>query len=208
MDYDFSIKSVDDKEGIIEGYGSVFNDKDSYGDITIKDAFTESLAKHKENGSMPLLLWQHNTDEPIGKWVDMSEDDKGLKVKGKLFKDNIRKATEAFYLLKEKAISGLSIGYSIVKEKYDNETKTNILEKINLHEVSLVSFPALPSATVTNVKALNTIRDFENLLKNRGFSNKDAKIISSSSWEYINKDDSKELDEIKSLLENRLNIYK
>lgn len=72
------------EDGTIEGYGSVFGVQDSYGDVVAHGAFKASLAAHKAGGTMPAMLWQHDSAVPIGVWTDMSEDDKGLKIKGRL----------------------------------------------------------------------------------------------------------------------------
>src|SRR3546814_6119409 len=78
-DFGLSVKDVSD-EGTFEGYASTFGGSpDSYGDVVLPGAFAESLVRHKREGTMPLLLWGHNASElPIGNWVDMAEDGKGL----------------------------------------------------------------------------------------------------------------------------------
>jgi phage head maturation protease len=58
--------------------------RDSYNEVVMPGAFADSLARHKREGSYPLMLWQHDTYEPIGVWDDLSDDGKGLYAKGKL----------------------------------------------------------------------------------------------------------------------------
>ena len=108
FDVSFEVKAVND-DGTLEGYGSVFGVKDSYSDVIQKGAFEASIKQHKANKSMPALLWQHDAGQPIGVWTEMSEDDNGLKVKGRLAMDT-EKGKEAYALLKMGAISGMSIG--------------------------------------------------------------------------------------------------
>ena len=154
------------EEGSIEGYGSVFGDLDSYQDIVSKGAFKRTL------------LWQHNTDQPIGVWTDMYEDDRGLVVKGQLADTQLGR--EAHTLMKMGALSGLSIGYRTVKYKMDNESGVRTLQDVDLFEVSPVTFPALDSARVSAVKSaedIKTEREFEEFLRDAGFSRTVAKAI-------------------------------
>src|SRR5690606_9205454 len=115
------IKSLKES-GEIEGSGSAFGgEPDAYGDVISAGAYTDSLATHKAKGTMPKLFWQHNSDEPIGKWLEASEDDHGLLLKGKLNMD-VQRGREAHALLKNGDIDGLSIGYRIKEYSVDTES--------------------------------------------------------------------------------------
>lgn len=177
------IKSLDEA-GTFEGYGSIFGNTDSYGDVVEPGAFKDYLAKNKP--SSVKLLWQHNTDEPIGYYEEIYEDEKGLYVKGKLLIDDIARAREAYALLKVKAINGLSIGFTIMPggAEWDDKRKVRKLTNLSLWEISVVTFPANARAKVANTKEfagqLTTIRDFENFLRDvGGFSKADATAIAS-----------------------------
>jgi HK97 family phage prohead protease len=125
---------------------------------------------------MPAMLWQHDSNEPIGVWTEMVEDSKGLRIKGKLALDTTR-GKEAHALLKMGALNGLSIGFVSKQWAYDRETEVRTLTEIDLWEVSLVTFPANEKARVTNVKAadeLATPKDAERILRDAGFSKSDA----------------------------------
>lgn len=171
----FEVRAVGD-DGSIEGYGSVFGVVDSYDDIVAKGAFAESIKAHKAAGTMPAMLWQHDADKPIGIWEDMTEDAKGLKLRGRLALNTVR-GKEAHELLKMKALNGLSIGFMSKQWAYDSETDIRTLTEVDLWEVSLVTFPANEKARVTNVKAadeLATPKDAEKALRDAGFSKSDA----------------------------------
>jgi HK97 family phage prohead protease len=174
-------------EMIFSGYGAVFGNKDSYGDVIVKGAFKETLRESKRSGNWPAMLLQHGgwgmsaSDlMPCGIWLDMEEDDIGLKVEGKLA--DTERGREAYGLLKmtpRPAITGLSMGY-IPKEfvlgtKPDEPRRT--LKKVELVEVSLVTFPANDKARVSQVKSDLTIRDAEAALRDVGFSQSEAKAI-------------------------------
>jgi HK97 family phage prohead protease len=169
------IRAVSD-DGTIEGYGSVFDVRDDYDDVVAAGAFVESLKAHKAAGTMPAMLWQHDPDEPIGVWSAMAEDEKGLKVTGRLALDTVR-GKEAHSLLKLGALNGLSIGFVSKQWMYDRESEVRTVTEIDLWEVSLVTFPANSKARITNVKsieAMESVRDAELMLRDRGFSKTEA----------------------------------
>lgn len=145
------LKALGD-DGQIQGYGAVFGNRDSYGDVILPAAFKRSLADHKRNKSRPKMFWQHDPSQPIGSWVEMIEDDKGLLVTGQLNMD-VQRGREAHALLKAGDIDGLSIGYRVVKSTEDETENVMLLKELTLVEVSVVSQPANPLATVSAVKA-------------------------------------------------------
>lgn len=175
-DFVFQVKAISE-DGTFTGYGSVFGVKDSYDEIVVPGAFAESLASHKTAGSMPALLWQHNSREPIGIYTEMHEDSIGLHVKGQLALKTVRGA-EAHELLKMKAISGLSIGFNTREDSYDRVTGITTLKRLDLWEVSLVTFPANEAARVQGVKTIELIDDLksaEQYLRDAGLSRTEAK---------------------------------
>lgn len=171
------LKAVGD-EGEFEGYGSVFGVVDSYNEIVEKGAFLESLDKH----GMPKLLLQHSSWMVGGIYTEAREDDKGLFVKGKLNLE-VQSAREAYALLKQGAISGLSIGFRTLIEEVNKVTGVVHIKKVRLYEVSIVTFPANEAATVSAVKsAPGSIREFEKFLRDGGYSQEDAKLIASKGY--------------------------
>lgn len=135
------------KDGIeISGYASLFGARDQGGDVVLKGAYAASLEKLAASGRAVKMLWQHDPTCPIGVWDEVREDAKGLFVKGRLL-DNIAKGREAAALIEAGAIDGLSIGYR-TKKASRNGAGTRNLEEVELWEVSLVTFPMLPSARV------------------------------------------------------------
>lgn len=139
--------------GLFEGYASVFGVVDQVNDKIAPGAFKASLAAWRQKKSFPPLLWQHEAAAPIGAWREMREDGRGLFVKGDLFTKDIPRAQEAYKLLKENVVTGLSIGYRAEESHIERKSGVRVLTKLDLIEVSLVTFPANAEARVTGVKA-------------------------------------------------------
>jgi uncharacterized protein len=179
-------------QGLVTGYAAVFGGIDSYGDTIVKGAFRESLAQHKSNGSAPVMLWAHKADAPIGRWIEMAEDARGLKVTGQI---NMRTAagTDAFEHLKAGDVNGLSIGYRVSKGGSEYREGINYLKAIDLAEVSVVGVPADSAARISSVKAQAirpaTVRDFEDALTQLGFSRRESKAIASKGFAGAAQDD-------------------
>ena len=167
----FEVKNIGfEEEGIITGYACVFNEIDLANDVIKSGAFTASLDERT-----PVMLWNHNSDMVLGKWLEIREDEKGLFVKGQLCLD-VEKSQEIYELLKNKSVTGLSIGFSIDKSAYD-VNGNRIIEKLSLFEISIVPIPCNEKAQITDVKSLSNIRDVERFLKSRGLSNSEAKSV-------------------------------
>ena len=172
------VKAEDDTR-TVEGFGSVFNNVDSYDDIVMPGAFAKSIAKRK-----PVMLWQHNSDQPIGVWDEMEERPKGLYVKGRILDTAL--GADAYKLVKAGAISGLSIGYSAKKWETDAEKGIRKLTEVELYEISMVTFPANEKAQITRVKAAHdNERDFEDFLREAGYSRDAAKIITARGFKAL-----------------------
>lgn len=190
MDIPFEVKEVDEQTGIFKGYGSTFGGKpDSYGDVVVQGAFKDTIESGGRNGFGVAMLWQHNPDQPIGTWLELMENNKGLAVTGKLTK-GVQKADEALLLMKDDALKGMSIGYDLEKGGYevDNEKNIRYLKKINLWEISPVTFPANTRAQITTVKAIEqakTERELERALRDAGLSQKEALIMVNRSKPYL-----------------------
>ncbi|MEL6808460.1 MAG: HK97 family phage prohead protease [Pseudomonadota bacterium] len=131
---------------VIEGYASLFGACDQGGDVVSKGAYGASLKSIAAEDRSVKMLWQHDPAQPIGVWDEVSEDARGLWVKGRLLPE-VAKGREAAELIAAGAIDGLSIGYRTVKAT-KNDKGQRLLTELELWEVSLVTFPMLPSARV------------------------------------------------------------
>jgi hypothetical protein len=204
----FEVKFASDGQpGTFEGYGAIFGNVDAGGDVIQKGAFKETLRDWNKTKKLPPMLVQHGgwmmTDMdalPIGIWEAMSEDDTGLQVKGRLINLDTERGKTIHGAMKEGALDGMSIGYR-AKEfalgtKPDEPRRT--LKKIDLMEVSVVTFPMNGKARVSSVKSfgdIRTIREFEDFLRDAGgFSHAAAKAIAASGFKAADPRDEDEAD--------------
>jgi HK97 family phage prohead protease len=136
-------------DGLFEGYASLFGIADLGGDLVMPGAFRESLLRRGAHGVK--LLWQHDPAEPLGTWREIGEDGRGLFVRGRLDLA-VGRAREVNALMKSGAVDGLSIGFRTQLSRRDEKSGLRRLEKLDLWEVSIVTFPMLPEARVSAVK--------------------------------------------------------
>ena len=174
-DFNFSIKSMQE-DGSFAGYASVFGIVDSQNDVVMKGSFVHTLKKRK--GEIR-LLWQHLVTDPIGVFSSIREDSHGLYVEGRLLLD-LQRGREAYSLLKNSAINGLSIGYNVTAADYNAENNIRLITELELWEISLVTFPANEAAVVTSVKKLEKIGKLESRIKDSCFA--DSSVIDSIEW--------------------------
>lgn len=170
--------------GTLSGYGAVFGNVDSYGDIIKAGAFAKSLKEWGAKGKLPPMLLQHGggmfgggADDmlPVGKWTSMTENAKGLKVEGQLFAMSTERGQYIYEGLKAGALDGLSIGFVTrnSEEEIVDGQRYRILTEIDLWELSIVTFPANEKARVSDVK--HQLRDIEDSLRDAGLSRADCR---------------------------------
>ena len=159
----FELKAADEGNGIVEGYASTWTKKpDSYGDIVIKGAFTETIKKRKATGHPFPLCFNHDLDQIIGAVTEIEEDDYGLKIKASFL--NTPLAQEKRELVKEGIVWQFSFAYSVLgweapTEEERSEGIYSKLTKLDLYEVSLVPVPANQTAVVTEVKNKDEVEE-------------------------------------------------
>ena len=186
----FELKREPDQDGVFEGYASVFEVVDNGMDVVSRGAFTKSIATRK-----PKMLWQHDPSQVIGVWDEMKEDERGLYVKGRLLKD-VAKGREAMALLRAGALDSMSIGYRTIEATKEGSGSVRRLMEVDLFEVSLVTFPMLEAAMITDVKSIKTERDFEAFLRDAGYSRKEATAIALHGFKAIT--DQRDADDVEA----------
>jgi HK97 family phage prohead protease len=172
------VKFDSTRQGNFEGYASVFNNIDSWGDIVLPGSFEESIAKKQQ---VP-LLFNHWMDNLIGKATDMKEDDIGLKFAGRLT-PGATMANDVYQHMKAQALDGVSIGYRVQLGGADMDGKVRKLSRLDLLEISMVISPAnkLARADLGSLKSdfdpddMESLADVETFLRDAGMSRVEAK---------------------------------
>lgn len=156
---DLKIKSYEVKadNGMITGYASTWTrEPDSYGDVVAKGAFAECLEKIKEEGKVLTLLFNHDSGDLnayIGTITLLKEDDHGLYFEASF--DDTKEAQRARQLAMDGRLAKFSFAYDVLDwatVTLEDGRKANELRKLNIHEVSLVLYPANPDTSVVDVK--------------------------------------------------------
>ncbi|MCC6007595.1 MAG: HK97 family phage prohead protease [Rhodobacteraceae bacterium] len=134
------------EDELIEGYASVFSAPDAAGDTVQPGAYRAALERMSREGRRVKMLWQHDPAQPIGVWDSVTEDSRGLLVRGRLLPE-VQRGAECLALVRAGAIDGLSIGYRTLRAEADGAGRR--LWELDLWEVSLVTFPLAPQARLS-----------------------------------------------------------
>ena len=145
----FAPRAIIEPDGRVEGYASLFGEIDQARDMMMKGAFRDTLARRGVR-RVP-MLFQHDPSEPVGIWLELREDTRGLYARGRLIPD-VNRGRELIALIKSGAIDGLSIGFRTIKGRIDPKTRVRKLEAVELWEISIVTFPLLAGARVHAMK--------------------------------------------------------
>jgi hypothetical protein len=202
--FEFKFQGVEGKAGHFSGYGSIFGVVDRGGDLIEKGAFSKSLEQWKSRGKLPKMLLQHgggmfggNAADgiPVGKYTEMLEDDFGLRADGFIDPIDTDEGKKIYAGLKNGELDGLSIGY-VVKRKSEGSKASGarrILHEIDIHELSIVTFPMNEVSLVDSVKSQvllgpDECRALETILRTKNLSQSDAKKAVSGFKQWLQRD--------------------
>jgi HK97 family phage prohead protease len=158
---DFEIREDGEGGMTFTGYAAVFNSNSE------PLPFIERIAPGAFRGSLKnrndiKLLWNHDTGSVLGstraKTLRLTEDERGLYVEAQL--PNTTLGRDARELIKRGDVDSMSFGFTVARdgESWSDDGRERTLRKINLHEVSIVAFPAYPATAGTaNVRGLDKV---------------------------------------------------
>jgi uncharacterized protein len=139
-------------ERVIEGYFALYESEtelwqNSF-EIITKGAFDNTLSKNDIRA-----LWNHNTQYVLGRnkngSLELKADDKGLFATIKL--PNTQYAEDLYQLVSRGDIDQASFGFNIIDEEIEELASGGYrwrINEIDLHEISVVTFPAYENTTV------------------------------------------------------------
>lgn len=142
----------DEQNKVIEGYFVLFNEKTELFEGVFEEIAPEAFDNTLDNDIR--ALWNHNTQYVLGRnkngTLAISVDGKG--VYGKITLPNTSYANDLHELVKRGDVSQCSFGFNILDEEWTQNTDGTELfrvKKVDLHEISVVTFPAYEGTSVT-----------------------------------------------------------
>ena len=135
----------------IEGYAST-TDIDRGGDVVPASVWEKGMENYLKN---PIILAQHDHDDPIGRMVEHKVDAKGLWVKAR-----ISAAAEIFRLIKDEVVTAFSIGFRILDAEYNSAAEVFLIKELELVEISVVSVPMNQNTLFNLSKAFSNAEDY------------------------------------------------
>ena len=196
---------MDKETGEFTCYGNVKGNIDHALDRTLDGAYQESIDKHKKNGTMPKMFWMHNKyGLPVGTWLEMKEDSKGLFMRGKLADTTMGRDIQV--LAKDGALDSFSIGYRVIEEKWNSEKRCNDLIKLDIVETSWVTYACNEESRLQEIKShleegkLPTKAELREILDSVGWLSKRQIEKITAFYQPGDNDDEKELQELADLL--------
>lgn len=148
--FSFELESADENTGEFSGYAAVFGNRDSGNDIIEKGAFAKTIVEDFHR--IKILALHNDCWLPVGKPIELREDDRGLFIRGKISDTSMGRDIRT--LLKDGVLNELSIGYDAIEFDYDSKQDTRHLKEIKLWEVSIVTWAMNDQAKIEEVKSL------------------------------------------------------
>jgi len=138
------VKAADDGWEVA-GYASTW-DRDLGNDVVHPGAFKATL----DAGGRVRFLFAHDASQVLGRPLELREDERGLFGRFRISKTRL--GQDVHTLLTDGSLDSFSIGF--IPRDFDHDEKANVrhLKAVELLEVSVVSLPMQPRATVTSVK--------------------------------------------------------
>ena len=135
------------------------NNTDRVGDIIETEAWTKGGLEHYLNN--PVILFNHDYNQPIGRAVSLGTNDNGLQLKAKIAKS----AGHVGDLIKEGVLGAFSVGFRVKDAEYMTESDGYRIKDAELLEVSVVTVPANQAATFSLAKSFNSEKEYEEFKK-------------------------------------------
>jgi uncharacterized protein len=187
-----SIKDVDGKKGIVTGYFSHFDSVDSDQDVIRKGAFTKTISENGPQSNKPRIkhLLNHNSSQPLGKLIELKEDNYGLYYESQIGSHAL--GTDFIKMIESGLITDHSIGFRTIKRnqlrEYNNARQNEAiweLTEVKLWEgSSLTAWGANPNTPITGMKsedkakmASNRIELLTKALKDGTFTDETFELI-------------------------------
>lgn len=171
------IRENDDGKRTITGYAVKWDMRSvkmgywkRFQEVFKRGAFTDTLKNDNQKA-----LWSHDTSQVLGSTKNntlrLSEDSVGLRFELDL--PSTQLGNDAYELVKRGDVDGVSFGFSMQGESWDEADPDNIIRsvtKAKLMEISPVAFPAYPDSQVS-------ARSYDPYKKHKELNDKRKKIL-------------------------------
>lgn len=147
-----------DEAGKISGFFSTYDKTpDSYGDIIEPGAFTGTIERRKATGHPFPLCFNHDFSAVIGAIENIEEKENGPYIEGGFLDTQLAQDVRKMCL--SGAIWQFSFAYEVLKRREPTEEEkkagiTNVLQELEVFEISVVTVPANQNAVATEVKSI------------------------------------------------------
>lgn len=155
---------------IIAGMAST-NNTDRVGDIIETEAWTKGGLDNFLNN--PVILFNHDYNQPIGRAVSLGTNDNGLQLQAKIAKS----AGHVGDLIKEGVLGAFSVGFRVKDAEFMTESDGYRIKDAELLEVSVVTVPANQAATFSLAKSFDSERDYEEFKKSFKINDSEEKHV-------------------------------
>jgi HK97 family phage prohead protease len=187
------LKFVDSGTAEFSGIAAAYS-LDSHRDMIRPGAFAATIAAHKASGFPVPFLFAHEQARPIGQILTLAEDSVGLAVTGR-FNTNTTAGRDAYNHAKSRDLTGLSIGFSIPPGGASHARDgTRTLQRVDVHEISLVALGSNKDARIRQVKMLSAPDELEELLRDAGLSRRAAQAVAARGFAGLTKSITPEID--------------
>lgn len=152
-DFGSKVQDVDVTRRVITGLFAHFGSKDRDGDIIVKGAFKKSILENGPNGSSEIAhLMDHDKNKAVGNIVRLEESNEGLYYESEIGDHDL--GIDFLKMVQSKIIKFHSIGFSVIKEKFDEKARANIMSELMLYEGSSLQFwAANPNTPILDLKS-------------------------------------------------------
>jgi HK97 family phage prohead protease len=174
----FEVKQLQEDDDFFTfiGHAATFGNIDRGDDVIMRGAFNDTLRDKASNNERFPVLWQHQTDMPIGIFPKITEDEIGLFVEGRLPKEDTFVSGRVMPQMRVGSINTMSIGFTLPSvDAFEIEDGIRKINKITLWEISLVTIPMNPQARVTDMKSIVPFQDLPLADRNYAWDSKAAK---------------------------------
>lgn len=144
----------------IAGYANTV-DKDRSGDVVLPSAWAKGIDNYRKN---PVLLYQHNHSNPIGRVEKIVVDKKGIFIEAKV-SEAAEKLHGVHSLIKDGALKSFSVGFYVKDGKHDKAKDTFVISDVELLEISVVSVPANQESLFSVKKGFESTEEYESFKK-------------------------------------------